>query len=116
MPLIEECVKRNLSTILASLKDQSDGRRLVNRVEERREEKRERKVRNGGGGRILPSAGGGVRMRSRPGTAGLAKQLSAALDDWGMGGEAGEATSDRFKRIDDKMTQLDDYKRGRADT
>merc|ERR1712080_128876 len=73
--------------------------------------KRERKVRNGGGGRILPPAGGGVRTRSRPGTAGLAKQLSAALDDWDMGGEAGESTSDRFKRIDDKMTQLDDYKR-----
>ena len=109
MPLIEECVKRNLSTILASFKDQSDERRPVNRVEEGRlQERRERKllVRNS-------QVGGGSRGRSRPGTGGLAKQLSSALDDWGMGGEAGEGTSDLFKRIDDKMTMLDDYKRGR---
>lgn len=109
MPLIEECVKRNLSTILASFKDQSDERRQVNRVEEGRlQERRERKlvVRNG-------QAGGGSRGRSRPGTGGLAKQLSSALDDWGMDGVAGdgEGTSDLFKRIDDKMTMLDDYKR-----
>ena len=100
-------MKRNLSTILASFKDQSDERRPVNRVEEGR---RERKlvVRNG-------QAGGGSRGRSRPGTGGLAKQLSSALDDWGMDGVAGdgEGTSDLFKRIDDKMTMLDDYKRGR---
>ena len=52
-------------------------------------------------------------MRSRPGTADLAKQLSSALDDWGMDEEtAGEGTSDLFKRIDDKMTLLDDYTRG----
>ena len=114
MPLIEECVKRNLSTILASFKDQSDERRLVKRVEQRREEKRERKLRNGGGGRIAPPASGGGRMRGRPGPVGLAKQLSAALDDWDMGGEVGEGTLERFKRIDDKMTQLDDYKRGRT--
>ena len=111
MPLIEECVKRNLSTILASFKDQSDERRQVNRVEEGRlQERRERKlvVRNG-------QAGGGSRGRSRPGTGGLAKQLSLALDDWDMDGVAGdgEGTSDLFKRIDDKMTMLDDYKRGR---
>ena len=105
MPLIEECVKRNLSTILASFKDQSDERRLVNRVEEGRgQERREREGRNGGGS--------GGRTRSRPASAGLAKQLSTALDDWGMGGEAGEGTSDFFKRIDDKMTMMDDYKRG----
>ena len=52
-------------------------------------------------------------MRSRPGTGDLAKQLSTALDDWGMDEEtAGEGTSDLFKRIDDKMTLLDDYTRG----
>ena len=52
-------------------------------------------------------------MRSRPGTGDLAKQLSSALDDWGMDEEtAGEGTSDLFKRIDDKMTLLDDYTRG----
>ena len=105
MPLIEECVKRNLSTILASFKDQSDERRSVEEGrgrEERREEKR--KVRSVGGG--------GGRARTRPGSVGLAKQLSSALDDWDMGGEAGEGTSDLFKRIDDNMTTLEDYKRG----
>ena len=100
-------MKRNLSTILSSFKDQSDERRLVNRVEEgrvqdRREEKR--KLRNQGGG-------GGGRMRSRPGTTALTKQLSSALDDWGMDEEAGEGTAELFKRIDDNMTMLDDYKK-----
>ena len=110
MPLIEECVKRNLSTILSSFKDQSDERRLVNRVEEgrvqdRREEKR--KLRNQGGG----GGGGRGRMRSRPGTTALTKHLSSALDDWGMDEEAGEGTAELFKRIDDNMTMLDDYKK-----
>ena len=102
-------MKRNLSTILSSFKDQSDERRLVNRVEEgrvqdRREEKR--KLRNQGGG-----GGGGGRMRSRPGTTALTKQLSSALDDWGMDEEAEEGTAELFKRIDDNMTMLDDYKK-----
>ena len=123
MPLIEECVKRNLSTILASFNEQTDERRkLVNRVEEGRGHER-RKLRTGGGsagsgpgglgGPGGPGSGSGGRMRSRPGTADLAKQLSSALDDWGMDEEAaGEGTSNLFKRIDDKMTLLDDYTRG----
>ena len=129
MPLIEECVKRNLSTILASFNEQTDERRkLVNRVEEGRGHER-RKLRTGGGsagsgpggpggprglgGSGGPGSGSAGRMRSRPGTGDLAKQLSTTLDDWGMGEEvAGEGTSDLFKRIDDKMTLLDDYTRG----
>ena len=115
MPLIEECVKRNLSTILSSFKDQSDERRRESRndveVERqdrrvgdlRREEKREKKVRSLGVGRV----------RTQPATPSLAKQLNATLDDWEMGEEAeGGETSDLFKRIDDKMTTLNDYKRG----
>ena len=115
MPLIEECVKRNLSTILASFNEQTDERRkLVNRVEEGRGHER-RKLRSGGGsaGSGGSGSGPGGKMRSRPGTTDLAKQLSTALDDWGMDEEtAGEGTSDLFKRIDDKMTLLDDYTRG----
>ena len=115
MPLIEECVKRNLSTILSSFKDQSEERRRESRndyeVERqdrrlgdlRREEKREKKVKSLGVGRV----------RTQPATPSLAKQLNAALDDWEMGEEAeSEETSDLFKRIDDKMTTLSDYKRG----
>ena len=117
MPLIEECVKRNLSTILSSFKDQSEDRRRESRNDDeverqdrrlgdlRREEKREKKVRSLGVGRV----------RTQPATPSLAKQLSAALDDWDMGEEAegeGGETSDLFKRIDDKMTTLNDYKRG----
>jgi len=115
MPLIEECVKRNLSTILSSFKDQSEDRRRESRNDDeverqdrrlgdlRREEKREKKVRSLGVGRV----------RTQPATPSLAKQLNAALDDWEMGEEAeGGETSDLFKRIDDKMTTLNDYKRG----
>ena len=117
MPLIEECVKRNLSTILSSFKDQSEERRRESRNDDeverqdrrlgdlRREEKREKKVKSLGVGRV----------RTQPATPSLAKQLNAALDDWKMGEEAegeGEETSDLFKRIDDKMTTLSDYKRG----
>ena len=116
MPLIEECVKRNLSTILSSFKDQSEERRRESRnydeVERqdrerdrdlRREEKREKKVKSLGVGRV----------RTQPATPSMAKQLNAALDDWDMSeGAEGEETSDLFKRIDDKMTTLNDYKRG----